>query len=113
MTLTPIAPCTEITYKLTPESYSKKSLGFVANTDSVKRYIYPYYARMEVVQSTEARLITLNTFIGSVGGNLGLFLGFSCLASANYLMEKLRLVTFSVKAVTPTKMINVNAKETF
>ena len=37
------------------------------------------YANCDVTVSEEIQLTTLPDFISSVGGNLGLFIGFSCL----------------------------------
>ena len=43
------------------------------------RYFYLYYTTADETEISSDRLVDLASFIGSVGGNLGLFLGFSFL----------------------------------
>ena len=49
-------------------------------TNNTESYLVAInYETSDVVVSEEIQLYTLSDFISSVGGNLGLFIGFSCL----------------------------------
>ena len=53
------------------------------------RYIDFYYSTTEVKLSKTSKLITSSTFISSIGGNLGLFVGFSFISALLYIYELL------------------------
>ena len=55
------------------------------------------YSGTEVVVLEEVKLVSLSTFIGGVGGNLGLFLGFSCLTSLFLLYEFILVLILKVQ----------------
>ena len=60
------------------EGYRRKTgIKRTNNTDTYSVVIN--YDTSDVVVSEEIHLTTLPDFISSVGGNLGLFIGFSCL----------------------------------
>ena len=42
--------------------------------------LYYYYLSLDTVVSSESLIVDLANLIANVGGNLGLFLGFSCLS---------------------------------
>ena len=54
-----------------------------AKKDS-SRAIFMYYSTTDIKVSTTSKLISLSSFISSIGGNLGLFCGFSFLSSFFY-----------------------------
>ena len=55
----------------------------VHDHDHDNRIIKIYYSTTDVKVSEEIDIIDLATFVGSIGGNLGLFLGFSFLGLFN------------------------------
>ena len=55
------------------------TFGKVKNENENQITVRLYYSRMDVKVSTTMNLIDIPTFVGSIGGNLGLFLGFSFL----------------------------------
>ena len=57
------------------------------NYTSFTRYITMYYTTSDVATFTEDRLIDFSGFVSAVGGNLGLFLGFSFLGMLFSLYE--------------------------
>ena len=76
----------------------KKKNGVNVSTDSDKEIgndidyfkIRLYYSTMDVKVSTTVNLIDVPTFVGSIGGNLGLFLGFSFLGSLQVIADNFR-----------------------
>ena len=56
--------------------------------DLKKTLIRMYYHSTTVHHHNEYLLVDLATLIGSVGGSLGLFLGFSCFKAGQYLIKK-------------------------
>ncbi len=56
---------------------------------NVTRGIFMFYTNTDVMATKEILLVTFNSFISSIGGSLGLFLGFSGLTALNYCMNKL------------------------
>ena len=57
------------------------------NQTSFTRYITMYYSSSDVATLTEEKLIDFSNFVSAVGGNLGLFLGFSFLGLLSSLYE--------------------------
>ena len=51
------------------------------------RAIYMYYSTTDIKVSTTSKVISLSSFISSIGGNLGLFCGFSFLSSFFYVCK--------------------------
>ena len=49
--------------------------------DEGVKMLWIMYQTTEVVESQEDKLVSFPSFVGGVGGNLGLFLGFSCLTA--------------------------------
>ena len=54
---------------------------------STYRYLNIYYGTTNVKVSTTSLKIDLNTFISNVGGNLGLFVGFSVLGGLFFIYD--------------------------
>ena len=54
------------------------------------RAILMYYATTDVKVSSTAKLISLSSFISSIGGNLGLFVGFSFLSVLLFMYKILK-----------------------
>ena len=65
------------------ENYFKNALIYLCKNDEEgsleRRFFYMYYTTADETQFTTDRLIDVATFIASVGGTLGLYLGFSFL----------------------------------
>ena len=60
------------------ENY-RQTLGITKLNNTETYSVVINYITSDVVVSEEIHLTTLPDFISSVGGNLGLFVGFSCL----------------------------------
>jgi hypothetical protein len=74
-------PCNRTTYKLRVEqvNYRSCSVSPSGNDENkLLRGIYVYYSTLDVTTYVNAKMMSFNTFISTVGGNLGLFVGFSC-----------------------------------
>ena len=54
-----------------------------------------YYASSDVATLTEEKLIDFSNFVSAVGGNLGLFLGFSFLGLLSSLYEYIEILLSS------------------
>ena len=65
------------------------------NTPS--RAIYIYYSTTNVRLSSTSKLVSLSSFISSIGGNLGLFVGFSFMSVLLYVYKCLVKMTPSKK----------------
>ena len=61
------------------------------------RAIYIYYSTTNVRLSSTSKLISLSSFISSIGGNLGLFVGFSFMSVLLYVYKCLVKMTPSKK----------------
>ena len=54
-----------------------------------RRFVYVYYETADQIEFTSDRLFDLSAFIGTVGGTLGLYLGFSFLGIVFAFLEKI------------------------
>jgi len=63
----------------------KKKIAKRSNYDKIDALMF--YRQLEVKEIRKTKLFDFNTIISSVGGSLGLFLGFSCLGAAFSLLE--------------------------
>ena len=74
-----------------PIARIKDTVGNNANKNkseiSMPRALYFYYATADVKVSTTSLKIDFNTFISNVGGNLGLFVGFSVLGGLFFVYD--------------------------
>ena len=87
-----LAPCVTSFYNVRTDEFKKTSplTKYVADTYREKlnipllngtetHYVMIDFDTSDVVLSEEIQLSTLPDFISAIGGNLGLFIGFSCL----------------------------------
>ena len=69
------------------KSFRKQSvMTFKKGADT--RHILISYSKNIVAAMTTSKLVDLATFISSIGGNLGLFVGFSLINSLFFLFEQ-------------------------
>ena len=90
------APCKIANYGVGVQSYDdlsgislkKEGNAHETNSDTQKTTsITIYYATTDISVSSTSKLINLSTFISNVGGNLGLFVGFSVLGGLFYIYD--------------------------
>ena len=100
-----LAPCQSSTYEVGQQTYDRLSYVNIPYyqtniTDAMendvnaaelnspsKRFLNMYYATTNVKVSTTSLKIDVSTFISNVGGNLGLFVGFSVLGSLFFIYD--------------------------
>ena len=90
-------PCSRSSYAIGIQTFDETSFITIKDPeDNVTEYereyanstIFSfYYSKMDVKVSSIIDLIDLPTFIGSVGGNLGLFVGFSFLGCIFFICD--------------------------
>ncbi len=91
-------PCTRVRYKLTTQKYSAQdgilhTTGFfVRASGSPSRHVFLFYISDATTKLTETLVISRNAFLGTIGGNLGLFLGMSFLSMASFAVNALKRV---------------------
>ena len=74
-------PCKQVIYKLSVEYYQKNNWPLNILEDNVTIFLLRYYyGTLNVEQQIESLDYDFGSFLVSAGGNLGLFLGFSCLS---------------------------------
>ena len=81
--------CKKSSYTVGIQSFDKLSMYNIEdskeeNANATKesvRAIFMYYSTTDVKVLTTSKLISLSSFISSIGGNLGLFVGFSFLST--------------------------------
>ena len=87
-----LAMCKKSSYVVGIQSFDKLSMINIQegkdendnSTEAPARAIYLYYSTTDIKVSTTSKLISLSSFISSIGGNLGLFVGFSFLSTLFY-----------------------------
>ena len=84
-----------ITSKTSKDSSENGKDNQKENTPS--RAIYIYYSTTNVRLSSTSKLVSLSSFISSIGGNLGLFIGFSFMSVLLYVYKCLLKMTPSKK----------------
>ena len=100
-----VASCQSSTYEVATQTYDRLSNVAIKDTQinitdqmendenvtefdpSLIRSAAIYYATTNVKVSTTSLKIDLSTFISNVGGNLGLFVGFSVLGSLFFIYD--------------------------
>ena len=100
-----VASCQSSTYEVGIQTYDRLSSVDIKDTQinttdtmendvnatafdpSLIRYAVMYYATTNVKVSTTSLKIDVSTFISNVGGNLGLFVGFSVLGSLFFIYD--------------------------
>ena len=81
-------PCTYSTYSVDLVRQHKNAIMlFGKESDSNDLILYFYYANLETVVESESLRIDFSTLMSNIGGNLGLFLGFSCLTIYLFILE--------------------------
>ena len=75
-------PCPQTNYKLTLDTLHKNTINFpVYGPDDQVYYIFSYFfPSLNVEERIESLEYDFGNFLVAAGGNLGLFLGFSCLS---------------------------------
>ena len=81
--------CKKSSYAVAIQSFDKLSMIDIQegkspnenSTEAPARAVYLYYSTTDIKVSTTSKLISLSSFISSIGGNLGLFVGFSFLST--------------------------------
>ena len=77
------------------------------NQTSFTRYISMYYTSSDVTTLTEDKLIDFSGFVSAIGGNLGLFLGFSFLGMFSSLYECIE-TRLSAKSKAHEELIEIS-----
>ena len=92
--------CQKTNFNVGMQSYNNQSVLSINDPDdnSTKqkesgRYINMYYSTTNIKISTTSKLLNLSSFVSSVGGNLGLFVGFSFLSAVTCLFKLLERPT--------------------
>ena len=89
------APCKQISYKLSVEYYHENTWFYETYPYDTSEAYFPlkyYYDTLNVEQRIESLDYDFGNFLVSAGGNLGLFLGFSCLSVLLALIKCLKAV---------------------
>ena len=108
------APCKTTTYDAGILKFKQNPYGVwhnesKTNRTSFNRTVAMYYTTSDVTTYTEARLIDFSGFVSAVGGNLGLFLGFSFLGMLFDLYEYIEnSLSSKLRPATSTKTIKVS-----
>ena len=105
------APCQTVTYEAdifqmmqNPQDVWRERNK--TNQTSFTRYITMYYTSSDVTTLTEDKLIDFSGFVSAIGGNLGLFLGFSFLGMFSSLYEYIEK-RLSLKSNPPEDLIEI------
>lgn len=85
-----LAPCETTTYEVDKTAFDATEIS-VGNLLMNQSFEHPgfglYYSTTNIKVSIETKLIDLFTFISNVGGNLGLFLGFSIIGGMFFMLD--------------------------
>ena len=77
-------------YKVYSQNFVRTTMTLIEkDVPKNMRYISVYYSTTDVKISATTTIITASTFISSIGGNLGLFLGFSFVTSMLFIYKQL------------------------
>jgi hypothetical protein len=78
-------PCNITRYRLLIERFNymassmyRQSFNASEESGRAQRLLNVYYSTVDVTTYVNTKIMTFNAFISTVGGNLGLFVGFSC-----------------------------------
>ena len=84
-------PCEHVKYSAESLAYDKSSsLSLVTNSTDEYIGIFFMYATTEVKVITQELLISFSNFISSIGGNLGMFIGFSCFGAFSWAFDHVK-----------------------
>jgi hypothetical protein len=81
-------PCKYKTYETNVRHYHKTSWVDLKDHESDQFYLALAYSTLNVEQKTETLVYDFGTMLTAAGGNLGLFLGFSCLTFLLDIIDK-------------------------
>jgi hypothetical protein len=81
-------PCKSKTYQTTVRHYHKTSWVDLKDHKSDQFYLALAYSTLNVELKTETLVYDFGTMLTAAGGNLGLFLGFSCLTFLLDIIDK-------------------------
>ena len=86
------APCQRATFKMGVKAYDDISSIYIPGNEYYgkdTRWIKMSYSTTKVKISTTSRLIEFASFVSSIGGNLGLFVGFSFISMFFFIYDQL------------------------
>jgi hypothetical protein len=86
-------PCTQTWYKVTLEYYHENNVLMPEAIDKLSEGHFtfiPYYSTFTIEEEIEKLEYDIGSLLVSAGGNLGLFLGFSCLSVLFFVIEWLQ-----------------------
>jgi hypothetical protein len=88
-------PCSLSSYKATLQYTHKNAMElFTGIKVDNEFWMYYYYDSMETEINTESLIVDMSNLIGAIGGNMGLFLGFSFLSlflfTLDFIHEKIK-----------------------
>ena len=85
-------PCIRKSYKVlvAKVDYNSGAIKVEALSNTPGRPLFYFYSTADVMRQKEMLLMTLSDLLNALGGNLGLFLGFSCISILSTLLERCR-----------------------
>ena len=85
-----LAPCSKISYRARTHKFTKyDGLTWIQDeANNLTRPVFVYYPSTNVMEYQETLLMTMGDLVCSLGGGLGLFLGFSALSIFSWAIEK-------------------------
>lgn len=86
-------------YDVEIQTYDKWSGPRPMNPNSTLRRISIYYYKTTVQVSTTSKLFSFSSFISSIGGNLGLFVGFSFISAILFICNMIEDATNNISFV--------------
>ena len=87
-------PCEHIKYSAETLAYDRSSSLSLVDNPNGTEYIGMFfmYSTTEVKVVTEELLISFSNFISSIGGNLGMFIGFSCFGVFSWAFDHVKRI---------------------
>ena len=82
-----VEPFRKVTYDGWTQVFDKWSLPRMNAPNWPLRTIAIYYPSTNVDVSTSSKLISFSSFVSSIGGNLGLFVGFSFISTILFIFK--------------------------
>ena len=99
-------PCEHVKYSVESLAYDKSSsLSIGPHPAEDDEYIGMFfmYATTEVKVIKEELLISFSNFVSSIGGNLGMFIGFSCFGVFSWAYDLIKGVLLTKKDTVEEK----------
>ena len=87
-------PCEHIKYSAETLAYDRSSSLSLVDNPNGTEYIGMFfmYSTTEIKVVTEEFLISFSNFISSIGGNLGMFIGFSCFGAFSWAFDHMKRI---------------------